>query len=80
MAKLSAKDYRTRDIYVYWSFEDAMVRYAHEREEFFVKLMNGKPEFQRPHHNKLVTDVHLYGVEITKEEYDTGVIEHPNGI
>ena len=74
MANLTSRDFQTRDVFVYWHMEDAMVRYEHVTEKVIIKFLDTGEELERPHNNTLVADVLLYGVEITKKEYELGVI------
>lgn len=69
MAFLTPTDYQTRDLFLYYDYEDAFLRYDHVTQQFFLKLTNGQPEYERRHHNRLVCEVTRHGVEVSKEEY-----------
>ena len=65
------EEFSKRDIYVNYSFEDAMFRWDHEEEIIYVKFYNKNESLEPvPHDNRLFNDALLYGEEITKEEYE----------
>lgn len=75
MAFLSPDDFNTRDIFLYYDFEDAYLRYEHKTQRYFLKLDNGQPEYQRPYDNRLVAEVKLHGVEISEREYLAAMVD-----
>ncbi len=69
MAHLTPDDFNTKNIFLYYDYEGAFLRYEHKSQRYFLKLDNGRPEYQRGYDNRLVNDVILYGVEISEREY-----------
>lgn len=78
MAFLSPDDFNTRDIFLYYDYEGAFLRYDHKTKRFFLKLDNGQPEYQRPYDNRLVNDIKLYGAEISEREYLATKVDTPS--
>lgn len=74
MVRLSAQDFNTRNIYFFYDYEEAFMRYEYKTERFYLKLVNGGPEYERPYDTKLVYDVKSYGIEVTEAQYNAG---HP---
>ena len=65
-------DYASRDIYMDWEYENALLRRDNKTKQTFVKFSDDeRGETMRDGHSKFVTDIKLYGRQITKEEYDT---------
>ena len=65
MAFLSPEDFNNRDIFLYYDYEGAFLRYEHKGQRYFLKLDNGQPEYQRPYDNRLVNDVIRFGKEVS---------------
>ena len=78
MAHLTPNDFNTRDIFLYYDYEGAFLRYEHKTQRFFLKLDNGRPEYQRPYDNRLVNDIELYGVEVSEREYRATKVDTPS--
>jgi len=68
--RLTTEDYRTRDIYMHFGYEKAFLRYNHKTEETYVKFLNTNTETLREQGDKIATDIKIFGIEITKEEYE----------
>ncbi|PAU66577.1 hypothetical protein BZL41_01035 [Pseudomonas sp. PIC25] len=62
-----------RDIFIDYPFEEVMYRWDHRERKIYMKFYkeNELPE-PVPHENKLFNEALLYGLEITKEEYQQG--------
>jgi hypothetical protein len=54
---------------MYYDYEEAFLRYDHNAEKFFLKLLNSGHEYDRPRDNRLVCDIWRFGNEITQEQY-----------
>jgi hypothetical protein len=73
MVRLTPEDYSTRNIYFFYDYEEAFMRYDHENKHFYIKLINGGPEYQSPFNSKLVSDIERFGIEVTEAQYHEGV-------
>jgi hypothetical protein len=69
---LSKADFRDRDIYVDYPFEDVMFRFDHKTNGFYQKFYGAAHEAVVPQDNKLLTDAILYGEEIDAGVYRAG--------
>ncbi len=79
MAMLTEKDFRSRHIYVYLPYQDSMVRYDYLSKKYFLKFVNPvKMEQECPYEHELVYETLFYGIEISKDEYETGKTNSEN--
>jgi hypothetical protein len=69
MAFLTPDDYETRDIYLYWDYEETFSRYDHREKKHYILTLGGPPEAERSFDTKIVCDMGIFGVEISKEDY-----------
>ena len=62
--------FKERDIFVDYPFEEVMFRWDHLQQQAFRKFY-GMPEGKDPvpHENRLFNDALLYGSAISKEQY-----------
>lgn len=62
--------FKERDVFVNYPFEEVMFRWDHLQQLVFRKFY-GKPEDREPVHqeNRLFNDALLYGNEMTREQY-----------
>ena len=65
---LSSKDFRTRDIYINYPFEDAKFRWDKDTEKVYRRFY-GKEEVEIPHSSDLFNQAISAGREITQDEY-----------
>lgn len=65
---LSSKDFRTRDIYIDYPFEDAKFRWDKDTEKVYRRFY-GKEEVEIPHDSDLYNQAISAGKEIAREEY-----------
>jgi uncharacterized protein (DUF488 family) len=73
MILLTTEDFNTRDIYFFYDYEEAYMRYEYKTKRFFLKLVNGGPEYERPYDTKLVCDIEIFGIEVTEADYKAGI-------
>jgi hypothetical protein len=73
MAELTPEDYNTRNIYLFYDYEEAFMRYDYLLKRFYIKLINGGPEYELAHDTNLVCDIQRFGIEVTASDYNTGV-------
>ncbi|WP_018267363.1 hypothetical protein [Methylosinus sp. LW4] len=69
---LSKADFRDRDIYVDYPFEDVMFRFDSKTGSFFQKFYGAAHEAAVPHDNRLLTEAILQGEEIDAAAYHAG--------
>ncbi|CAN2534895.1 hypothetical+protein [Methylocapsa aurea] len=69
---LSKGDFRDRDLYVDYPFEDVMFRFDCKTKSFYQKFYGAAQEAAVPQDNKLLTDAILYGEEIDASVYRAG--------
>lgn len=69
--------WRTQDFYIDYEFEEVMYRWDHIKQTRYQKFYgkHNTQEKEIPHDQKLYNDAILYGVEITKEEYEQGKVK-----
>ena len=65
---LSSKDFRTRDIYIDYPFEDAKFRWDKDKQKVYRRFY-GKEEVEIPHSSDLYNQAISAGKEITCDEY-----------
>jgi hypothetical protein len=68
MVILTSEDYRTRDIYLDYPYEDAKFRWEKDTEKVYRRFY-GKGEDEIPHSSDLFNQAISAGKEITREEY-----------
>ena len=71
---------KLEEFYYYYGPEKSLVRFERSTQRYFHKLLKTMIEKQKPHDHDIITKTCGYGMEITKEEYDTGVIKLPSGV
>ena len=65
---LSSKDFRRRDIYIDYPFEDAKFRWDKKAEKVYRRFY-GQEEVEIPHSSDLYNQAISAGREITRDEY-----------
>jgi hypothetical protein len=65
---LSSRDFRTRDIYIDYPYEDAKFRFERDTGKVY-RRWYGKGEVEIPHSSDLFNQAISAGKEITREDY-----------
>jgi len=68
---LTSKDFRTRDIYIDYPFENAKFRWDKDTEKVYRRFY-GKGEVEIPHSSNLYNQAISAGREINRDEYYRG--------
>ena len=66
------EQFRDRDIFIDYDFEDVMFRYEHSTRRFFRRFYGESNENEVPHDNRLLNDAILGGSEINAKTYQAG--------
>ena len=69
---ISKGQFRDRDIFIDYDFEDVMFRFEHGTRRFFRKFYGKPEEDEVPHDNRLLNDAMLFGDETDATTYQTG--------
>jgi hypothetical protein len=74
MMGIPNEEFRKRDIYIDYDFEEVMFRYEHSTRRFFRKFYgeSNDDEDEVPYDNRLLTDAILGGDEIDAKTYQEG--------
>lgn len=64
--------FRDRDVFIDFPFEEVMFRYEHATRQFFRKLYGNAKESAVPHDNRLLNDAIRSGDETDAKAYATG--------
>jgi hypothetical protein len=72
MMGISKEQFRGRDIFIDYDFEDVMFRYEAGTRRFFRKFYGDPKEDEVPYDNRLLNDAMLGGDEIDAKTYYTG--------
>jgi hypothetical protein len=74
MTGIPKEQFRDRDIYIDYDFEEVMFRYEHSTRRFFRKFYgeSNDAEDEVPYDNRLLTDAILAGDEIDAKTYQEG--------
>ena len=66
------EQFRDRDIFIDYDFEDVMFRYEHSTRRCFRRFYGESNENEVPHDNRLLNDAILGGSEIEAKTYQAG--------
>jgi len=77
---MSNNSRKTEEYYYYYGPDKSLVRFERSTQRYFHKFLLTMIEKQKPHDHDIIAKTCGYGMKITKEEYDTGVIKLPNGV
>ena len=66
------EQFRDRDVFIDYDFEDVMFRFEHTTRRFFRKFHGESKEAEVPHDNRLLNDAIVGGDEIDAQTYRAG--------
>ena len=69
---MSKDQFRDRDIFITYDFEDVMFRYEYATRRFFRKFFGESKEVEVPHDNRLLNDAMRFGDETNAMSYQAG--------
>lgn len=72
MTGFPKEQFRDRDVYLDYDFEDVMFRFEHSTRHFFRKFYGESEEKEVPFDNRLLNDAILGGTEIDAKTYQEG--------
>ena len=73
---LSKSDFKDRDIFIDYDFEDVMFRYEYQTRRFFRKFYGKTEETEVSYDNRLLNDAMLFGEETDVQSYHVGKQKH----
>jgi len=69
---ISKEQFRDRDIFIDYPYEEVMFRFDHTARVFFRKLYGNAKESSVPHDNRLLNDAIRFGDETDAAAYAAG--------
>lgn len=66
------ENFKDRDIFFEYDFEEVLFRYDHKSREFYCKHYGGSLEQNVKFNNRLLNDSMLFGEEIDETAYEVG--------
>ena len=66
------EQFRSRDIFIDYDFEDVMFRYECSTRHFFRRFYGESDEYEVPHDNRLLNDAIQFGDETDETTYRKG--------
>jgi hypothetical protein len=69
---ISKEQFRDRDIYIDYDFEEVLFRYECATRRFFRKFYGKPDEDEVPHDNRLLNDAMRFGEEADAKTYQAG--------